>query len=229
MELTAVEAGWLGHNYFGVEHILLGLLSEEEGAAAHALTSLGVTLELARDRLVAIIPPVEEGEAPAAPSASSDPFTPRAKRVLELSLREALALGSNSIGTGHILLGIARENESVAARILLELGIDDNEIRTAVNGLLSERWEQTAPTGRRIVFGKVWIRIGPSADLLALLTAAAEHALDAGRAQIEIPDVLLSLARDETIAPLLAAAGVDESTIRARQDAGEPPSAPAGG
>ncbi len=124
--LAQDEARSLKHNYIGTEHLLLGLFREEEGIAARALESLGLTLEEVRAQVARI---VGEGDEVAG---GQIPFTPRAKKVLELSMREALSLGHNFIGTEHILLGVARENEGVAARILLDLGADDEKIRGAV-------------------------------------------------------------------------------------------------
>jgi ATP-dependent Clp protease ATP-binding subunit ClpC len=124
--LAQDEARSLKHNYIGTEHLLLGLFREEEGIAARALESLQITLEEVRAQVARI---VGEGDESAG---GQIPFTPRAKKVLELSMREALSLGHNFIGTEHILLGVARENGGVAARILLDLGADDQKIRDAV-------------------------------------------------------------------------------------------------
>ena len=124
--LAQDEARSLKHNYIGTEHLLLGLFREEEGIAARALESLGITLEEVRAQVARI---VGEGDEI---SGGQIPFTPRAKKVLELSMREALSLGHNYIGTEHILLGVARENDGVAERILLDLGADDEKIRDAV-------------------------------------------------------------------------------------------------
>jgi len=120
------EARGFKHNYIGTEHILLGLLCVEEGLAAEVLASLGVSLEDVRQRVSAIV-----GEGEDVPSGQI-PFTPRAKKVLELALREALSLGHNYIGTEHILLGLVRENEGVAVRILLDLGVDADQAREEV-------------------------------------------------------------------------------------------------
>ena len=128
--LAQDEARGLKHNYIGTEHILLGLLRMEEGLAARVLESLNVAVEDVRAQVARI---VGEGEEVAA---GQIPFTPRAKKVLELSLREAISLGHNYIGTEHILLGIMRENEGVAARILLDFGVDAETVRTAVLGLV---------------------------------------------------------------------------------------------
>ena len=151
--LAQEEAGLLDHNFIGTEHLLLGLISEGEGVAARVLESLGISLEVARARVVETI-------GPAASSISGPPpFTPRAKKVLELSLREALQLGHNYIGTEHILLGIAREGAGVAAQVLVDLGSDPSRVRKQVMGLLlgSEDKETVAP-------GSVAIQVRPAFD-----------------------------------------------------------------
>jgi ATP-dependent Clp protease ATP-binding subunit ClpC len=125
------EARLLNHNFIGTEHLLLGLIHEGEGVAAKALESLGVSLEAVRGK-------VEETIGPAGSSTTgSPPFTPRAKKVLELSLREALQLGHNYIGTEHMLLGLVREGEGVAAQVLVSLGADLPRVRQEVIQLLS--------------------------------------------------------------------------------------------
>ena len=129
--LAQEEARMLNHNYIGTEHILLGLIHEGEGVAAKALESLGISLDAVRQQVQDII-----GEGQQAPSGHI-PFTPRAKKVLELSLREALQLGHNYIGTEHILLGLIREGEGVAAQVLGKLGADLNRVRQQVIQLLS--------------------------------------------------------------------------------------------
>ena len=130
--LAQDEARTLNHHYIGTEHLLLGLLREEEGIAARVLASLNVTLEEVRTRVAQTVgvgdDPVTTGQIP---------FTPRAKKVLELALREALSLGHNYIGTEHILLGLVLENNGVAARILLELDADDEKIRNEIIRMLS--------------------------------------------------------------------------------------------
>ena len=137
------EARLLNHNYIGTEHILLGLLREEEGVAAKALTSLGVSLEAVRHDVGEIV-----GRGSEVPRGHI-PFTPRAKKVLELSLREALQLGHNYIGTEHILLGLIREGEGVAAQVLQKLGADLNRVRQTVVQLLSEHTAETETAVRR--------------------------------------------------------------------------------
>jgi ATP-dependent Clp protease ATP-binding subunit ClpC len=135
--LAQEEARTLKHNYIGTEHILLGLLREEEGLAARVLESLDITVERVRAQVVRIVGSGEEV------TSGQIPFTPRAKKVLELALREALSLGHNYIGTEHILLGLVRENEGVAARILLDFDADSEKIRNEVIRMLS------GPSGRR--------------------------------------------------------------------------------
>ena len=129
--LAQEEARLLNHNYIGTEHILLGLIHEGEGVAAKALESLGISLEGVRSQVEEII-----GQGGSSPSGHI-PFTPRAKKVLELSLREALQLGHNYIGTEHILLGLIREGEGVAAQVLVKLGADLSRVRQQVIQLLS--------------------------------------------------------------------------------------------
>src|ERR1700712_2212395 len=129
--LAQEEARMLSHNYIGTEHILLGLIHEGEGVAAKALESLDISLEAVRAQVEEII-----GQGQQAPSGHI-PFTPRAKKVLELSLREALQLGHSYIGTEHILLGLIREGEGVAAQVLQKLGADLNRVRQQVIQLLS--------------------------------------------------------------------------------------------
>ena len=129
--LAQEEARMLNHNYIGTEHILLGLIHEGEGVAAKALESLNISLDAVRQQVEEMI-----GQGQQAPSGHI-PFTPRAKKVLELSLREALQLGHNYIGTEHILLGLIREGEGVAAQVLVKLGADLNKVRQQVIQLLS--------------------------------------------------------------------------------------------
>lgn len=145
------EARLLKHDYIGTEHLLLGVLRQEEGIGARVLESLDVTVEAVRARVVRIIGPGDEA------GAGQIPFTPRGKRVLERSLREALSLGHNHIGTEHVLLALAEDRESVATRVLLELGVDTEEIRARVDELVggdvrrrsaagSRRWSRRRPT-----------------------------------------------------------------------------------
>ena len=130
----------LNHNYIGTEHILLGLIHEGEGVAAKALESLSINLESVRQQVVEII-----GQGQQAPSGHI-PFTPRAKKVLELSLREALQLGHNYIGTEHILLGLIREGEGVAAQVLQKLGADLPKVRQTVIQLVNGPQRDDSPS-----------------------------------------------------------------------------------
>src|ERR1700710_1580650 len=140
--LAQEEARMLSHNYIGTEHILLGLIHEGEGVAAKAMESLGISLEAVRQQVEEII-----GQGQQAPSGHI-PFTPRAKKVLELSLREALQLGHNYIGTEHILLGLIREGEGVAAQVLVKLGADITRVRHQVIQMLSGfQGKETAAAG----------------------------------------------------------------------------------
>jgi ATP-dependent Clp protease ATP-binding subunit ClpC len=129
--LAQEEARMLNHNYIGTEHILLGLAHEGESVAARALESLGISLETVRRDVEEII-----GQGQSAPPGHI-PFTPRAKKVLELSLREALQLGHSYIGPEHLLLGLVREGEGVAAQVLQKRGAELNRVRQEVLDLLS--------------------------------------------------------------------------------------------
>ena len=128
--LAQEEARHFNHNYIGTEHLLLGLLREDEGVAARALSSLNVTLDEVREQVESIVGYGEEG------TGGQAPFTPRSKKVLELALREALQLGHNYIGTEHILLGLVRESEGVAARVLNNLDVDPDKVRREVVRML---------------------------------------------------------------------------------------------
>src|SRR3712207_2794126 len=140
--LAQEEARMLNHNYIGTEHILLGLIHEGEGVAAKALESLGISLEGVRNQVEEII-----GQGQQAPSGHI-PFTPRAKKVLELSLREALQLGHNYIGTGPILLGLTREGGGAAARVLVRPGAALNRVRQQLTQRLAgSQGKGSAPAG----------------------------------------------------------------------------------
>ncbi|MGH9120683.1 MAG: Clp protease N-terminal domain-containing protein, partial [Acidimicrobiales bacterium] len=138
--LAQEEARLLNHSFIGTEHILLGLIHEGEGVAAKALEQLGISLEAVREKVEETI-----GLSGTAPT-GSPPFTPRAKKVLELSLREALQLGHNYIGTEHMLLGLVREGEGVAAQVLVNLGADLSRVRQQVIQLLSGYAGQKEPS-----------------------------------------------------------------------------------
>jgi ATP-dependent Clp protease ATP-binding subunit ClpA len=149
--LAQEEARTLNHNYIGTEHILLGLLREDEGVAAQALKALGISLETVRQQVEEII-----GQGEQAPSGHI-PFTPRAKKVLELSLREALQLGHNYIGTEHILLGLIREGHGVAAQVLVRLGAGLDRVRLQVVELVSAQ-ESESETSRPFLSSRAWER-----------------------------------------------------------------------
>src|SRR6195952_4315479 len=207
--LAQEEARMLSHNYIGTEHILLGLIHEGDGIAAKALESLGVSLEAVRAQVEEII-----GQGQQAPSGHI-PFTPRAKKVLELSLREALQLGHNYIGTEHILLGLIREGEGVAAQVLHKLGADLNRVRQQVIQLLSGyQGKETASAGAPA-------EGAPSSSLVLdqfgrnLTQAAKEGKLDPviGREQ-EIERVMQILSRRTKNNPvLIGEPGVGKTTI----------------
>jgi ATP-dependent Clp protease ATP-binding subunit ClpA len=137
--LAQDEARALKHNYIGTEHILLGLLREEEGLAARVLESLDITVEEVRAQVARIVGQGDEV------TTGQIPFTPRAKKVLELALREALSLGHNYIGTEHILLGLVRENEGVAARILLDFDLDAEKVRDQTIAMSAAPAPRTRP------------------------------------------------------------------------------------
>src|SRR3712207_6707526 len=188
--LAQEEARTLKHNYIGTEHILLGLLREEEGLAARVLESLDITVERVRAQVVRIVGSGEEV------TSGQIPFTPRAKKVLELALREALSLGHNYIGTEHILLGLVRENEGVAARILLDFDADSEKIRNEVIRMLS------GPGGRRQGQGQQGQGEGKKSSKLLdqfgrnLTRLAAEGKLDpvVGR-EVEVERIMQILSR----------------------------------
>ena len=141
MVLAQEEARLLNHNYIGTEHLLLGLIHEGEGVAAQALESLGVSLPAVRQQVEEIIGRGQQA------SSGRIPFTPRAKKVLELSRREALAMGHNYVGTEHILLGLLREGDGVAAQVLVRMGADLNRVRQQVIGILSGHQDKDEPKG----------------------------------------------------------------------------------
>jgi ATP-dependent Clp protease ATP-binding subunit ClpA len=137
--LAQDEARRLRHNYIGTEHLLLGLLREEEGIAARVLESLDVEVNEVRAQVARVVGQGDEA------TTGQIPFTPRAKKVLELSLREALSLNHSYIGTEHVLLGLVRENEGVAARILLDLGVDAEMVRKTVLESLGKEAPRPVP------------------------------------------------------------------------------------
>ena len=195
--LAQDEARALKHNYIGTEHILLGLLREEEGLAARVLESLDITVEEVRAQVARIVGQGDEV------TTGQIPFTPRAKKVLELALREALSLGHNYIGTEHILLGLVRENEGVAARILLDFDADAEKIRNEIIRMLSGpgRRQQGAAgaSGEKTKSSKLLDQFGRN-----LTKLASESKLDpvVGR-QTEIERVMQILSRRTKNNPVL--------------------------
>ena len=213
--LAQEEARMLNHNYICTEHILLGLIHEGEGVAAKALESLGISLEAVRSQVEEII-----GQGQAAPTGHI-PFTPRAKKVLELSLREALQLGHNYIGTEHILLGLIREGEGVAAQVLQKLGADLNRVRQQVIQLLQ------GYTGKGEAHPEGFI--GPAAGVRTpLLNADSSQVMDkargiattGGRDEVQPSDILLGLlaSSDLDVAVTLQRLGVDLRLLKERLD-----------
>jgi ATP-dependent Clp protease ATP-binding subunit ClpC len=152
--LAQEEARMLDHNYIGTEHILLGLLREGDGIAAKALEALGISLDAMRQAVEGII---GRGAQPL-PASGHIPFTPRAKKVLELSLREALQLGHDYIGTEHILLGLLREDDGVAVHVLVDSGLDVNRVRQQVIGLLHGQSAEDRPSSAASASGDDLVR-----------------------------------------------------------------------
>ena len=196
--LAQDEARALKHNYIGTEHILLGLLREEEGLAARVLESLDITVEEVRAQVARIVGQGDEV------TTGQIPFTPRAKKVLELALREALSLGHNYIGTEHILLGLVRENEGVAARILLDFDADAEKIRNEIIRMLSgpgrrQAGGAAAPGSEKTKNSKLLDQFGRN-----LTKMATEGKLDpvVGR-QTEIERVMQILSRRQKNNPVL--------------------------
>ncbi|MDX6509492.1 MAG: ATP-dependent Clp protease ATP-binding subunit ClpC, partial [Gaiellaceae bacterium] len=195
--LAQDEARALKHNYIGTEHILLGLLREEEGLAARVLESLDITVEEVRAQVARIVGQGDEV------TTGQIPFTPRAKKVLELALREALSLGHNYIGTEHILLGLVRENEGVAARILLDFDADAEKIRNEIIRMLSGPGRRQGGgqqgSGEKAKSSKLLDQFGRNFTKLA-----AEGKLDpvVGR-QTEIERIMQILSRRQKNNPVL--------------------------
>ncbi|MCL1840526.1 MAG: ATP-dependent Clp protease ATP-binding subunit [Propionibacteriaceae bacterium] len=205
--LAQDEARLLNHNYIGTEHILLGLIHEGEGVAAQALESVGLTLESTREQVEEL---VGKGQTP--PSGHI-PFTPRAKRVLELSLREALQINHSYIGTEHVLLGLIREGEGVAVQVLIKMGLDLSRVRNAVMDLMQGNQQGTGAGAQPAEVGAA-VGGGPASSTSGatildqfgrnLTQAAREHKLDPviGR-QKEIERVMTVLSRRTKNNPVL--------------------------
>ncbi len=199
--LAQEEARMLDHDYVGTEHVLLGLIRVDDGMAARALASLGISPTAVRQQVEEIT-----GQGKKRAPAGHIPFTPRAKKVLELSLREALHLGDNYIGTEHILLGLIREGEGIAARVLVKLGADLSRVRQEVIRLVAEaRREQEKPrTGR----GALRVRPARSPESGRLAEAIA---------RIESMDSRLS-AIEQRVGSGPETAGLDQQIAQVRRD-----------
>jgi ATP-dependent Clp protease ATP-binding subunit ClpA len=210
--LAQEEARLLNHNYIGTEHILLGVIHEGQGVAAQALQSLGISLAAVRSQVEGIIGQGLEGPT------GHIPFTPRAKKVMELSLRESLQLGHNYIGTEHLLLGLIREGEGVAAQVLEMLGADLNRVRNEVIRVLQsyqgkplEQMElRTAVAG----MGRL------SQDAVEAMDMARAIAGKMGRDSVQPADILLGLlgSADLDVAVILQRLGVDLNLLKQRLD-----------
>ncbi|HEX3623032.1 MAG TPA: Clp protease N-terminal domain-containing protein [Acidimicrobiales bacterium] len=211
--LAQEEARLLGHNYIGTEHILLGLIAEQEGLAAKVLDRLGISLQAVRAKVEAII-----GQGGATPSGHI-PFTPRSKKVLELALREALNLGHNYIGTEHILLGLIREGEGVGAQVLVGLGADLSRVREEVIQLLSGH--RSLAGGRQ---GPAGFGFGRPLETPAAARAGVEARRRAGGAAVGSQHYLLGLLQDENslAAKALSELGVTREAVEAKLSALEP-------
>jgi ATP-dependent Clp protease ATP-binding subunit ClpC len=198
--LAQEEARLLNHNYIGTEHILLGLVHEREGVAARALDSLDVKLGRVRQQVEQII-----GQGDSSPSGHI-PFTPRAKKVLELSLREALQLGHNYIGTEHILLGLLREGEGVACQVLVKLGANLPKVRARVLELVADDGGEGAAAPTPTL----------SAELRAVIEEARGEAAAAGESEVAPIHMFLAAVQhpDGAAGRMLHMVGVDPEELR---------------
>lgn len=201
----------LRHAHIGTEHILLGLLREEEGLAARVLESLDITVERVRAQVVRIVGSCEEV------TSGQIPFTPRAIKVLELAPREALSLGHNYIGTEHILLGLVRENEGVAARILLDFDADSEKIRNEVVRMLVNPGRSYTPAHPQRPSPQAFLHVetdeGVSTLMQTVATGIAQHL---GR-PVDAGDLLVAFASvpDGLVARTLTALGIDAAALDA--------------
>ena len=196
--LAQEEARMLNHNYVGTEHILLGLIHEGEGVAAKALESLGISLEAVRAQVEEII-----GQGQQILSGHI-PFTPRAKKVMELSLREALQLGHDYIGTEHILLGLIREGDGVAAQVLIRLGADLNRVRQQVIAVLYQSKEPRLAR-RPAEEGVPWPEVQARLDAVEDWLAAVDQRVGTGPDTSDLDEQIDRVRRER-----LAAANAEE-------------------
>ena len=211
------ESHTLGHDYIGTEHILLGLVREQEGLAARVLASLGLTLEPVRAEVIRL---TARGQEPSTGQGRQIPFTPRAKKVLEVALREALSLGHNYIGTEHLLLALTREGDGVAARILLDCNADPESIRDEVTRMLSS----SGPRPRvRLDLDRSWLDFAPheAFDLaMRLAPLASEIKLEVRLHGGEEPTFRIScqlVGNDDVLRELVA---LEDIGVRAVLDGG---------
>jgi ATP-dependent Clp protease ATP-binding subunit ClpC len=223
--LAQEEATGFKHGHIGTEHILLGLVRDREGLAAEVLESFDITLERVRGEVVRTVGVGNEAVV------GQVPFTPNAKKVLELALREALTLGHHYIGTEHILLGLLATDDAPSARILRDFNADPEKIRSEVIRRIATPPSPAEPgpppkSPVRLSAFAEGFRIGPDAGARRLLMVAAARALDDGRSEIESRDVLLALTRDETLGPVLADLGVREAEVLRALERRRPPEAP---
>lgn len=222
--LAQEEARTLRHAHVGTEHLLLGLLGEDEGVAARALGSFDITLERVRGEVVRIV------GVGAETGIGQLPYAPGAKRVLELAPQAARSLGHNYIGTESLLLALLTVADGVSMQILQHCDANPDKISHEVLRLLAGSGTTTQegadaavlvpPSGNGF---DEWIRVGPGAGLRRLLMVAAARALDAGREDIQPRDVLLALTRDEHTGPALAGLGVDDTAILRALERRAPP------
>jgi ATP-dependent Clp protease ATP-binding subunit ClpC len=220
--LAQEEARTLKHDHIGAEHLLLGLLREQEGMGAKVLESFDITVERVRGEVVRIVGVGDHA------GTGQMPFTPEAKRVLEVATQEARSLGHNYIGTEHILLALVALDEGVSARILVDCNAQPDRVRGEVIRLLSggrARGGQRAsePPPQSANGFEEWIRVGPGAEVRRLLMVAAARALDDGREAVQPRDVLLALTRDRQTGPVLADLGVDDAAILRALERHPPP------
>jgi ATP-dependent Clp protease ATP-binding subunit ClpA len=191
--LAQDEARLLNHNYVGTEHILLGLIQEGKGVAAKALESLGISLQAVRAQVEEII-----GRGQQAPFPGHIPFTPRAKKVMELSLRESLQLGHSYIGTEHILLGLIREGDGVAAQVLVKLGADLNRVRQQVIVLLhGYQGKELSPSGATAGEHTLLSRVQTRLDAVEGRLAAIEQRVGTGPDTSDLDEQIAQVCREK--------------------------------
>jgi ATP-dependent Clp protease ATP-binding subunit ClpA len=213
VDFAQQEAQGLRHKHIGTEHILLGLLDQQEGVAAHVLQSLDVTAVPVRAQVEHLVLSGEELPT------GQIPFTPRVKEVFELALSEAASFGEANVGTEHLLLAIARENKGVAARILDDFDADATKIRSEMMLMLAHgpRPLDNRPLADVVRSNAIEVDLSPAARLL--LMSAGARALDAGRTKLEPNDLLEAMLSDEAIESVLSELGVDIETLRRRLQA----------